>query len=58
VHEAEDALILASHRLDRLEFEAKRFPFPPDKSNLAILSLNGCSSADVRHAELKVDDVQ
>ena len=50
VHEAKDALILASHRLDRFKLEAKRFPLPSDKCNFAILSLNRCAAADVRHA--------
>src|SRR2546422_11714948 len=56
VDKAEDALICARHRFDRLELQSEGFPFAPNESNLSILRTNRRAAADHAGLKLKVDD--
>jgi hypothetical protein len=58
VNEAENTLVLAGHRLNGLKFEPKRFPFPPDESDCAVLCTDCGATPDICSIELKVNYVQ
>ena len=56
--ETKHALVLASHRFDRFELQTKRFPFPADERDLAVLRLNRRAPPDVAGVELKIDHIE
>src|SRR5262249_54327506 len=58
VNEAENTLVLAGHRLNGLKFEPKRFPFPSNDSDLAVLCTDCGATPDICSIELKVNCVQ
>src|SRR5215471_8887594 len=58
VNKAENTLVLARHRLNGLKFEPKRFPFPSDESDRAVLCTDCGATPDICSIELKVNYVQ